>query len=234
MALALSACGPPASTTVPPILLFSGRGTSPNDVAAIERILSDKHFSYATADSAQLNAMSPQQLRAHRLLIIPGGNYVAIGENLTPTATANIRAAVNDGLSYLGICAGALLAGDAKSNSLNLTSGVRFDFYSLVNQNIHKAAVAVTDADGTTLDHYWEDGPQLSGWGDVVARYPDGTPAIVEGDRGMGRVILCGVHPEAPDNWRTGLTFATPTSASHAYASRLIDAALYRTQLPHD
>ena len=32
----------------------------------------------------------------------------------------------------------------------------------------------------------------------MVGKYPDGTPAIVEGTFGNGWVILSGVHPEAP------------------------------------
>ena len=106
--LALTACAPPASNDVPPILLFNGTGTSPNDVEAVEAVLKDSHFKY----------------------------------------------------SY-------------------------------------------------------------------------GTPAIVEGSSGKGWVILCGVHPEAPESWRRGMTFATPASIDNAYAGRLIDAALHGTCLPH-
>jgi glutamine amidotransferase-like uncharacterized protein len=79
-----------------------------------------------------------------------------------------------------------------------------------------------------------EDGPQFTGWGAVVGKYPDGTPAIVEGTCGKGWVILTGVHPEAPANWRRGMTFTTPASVDHAYAATLIDAALHGTCLPHD
>jgi hypothetical protein len=50
---------------------------------------------------------------------------------------------------------------------------------------MRKAAVAIT-AGGQTLDQYWEDGSQLNGWGAVVARYPDLTPATVEGAFGHG------------------------------------------------
>jgi len=67
----------------------------------------------------------------------------------------------------------------------------------------------------------------------VVAKYPDGTPAIVEGMSGNGWVILSGVHPEAPANWRHGMTFTTPVDVDNAYAATLIDAALNRTWLPH-
>jgi hypothetical protein len=232
LVLMLPACSP-APATPPPILLFNGAGASPNDVKAIEAILRSQQLSYDTADSAALNAMPVPELRRYRLLIVPGGNYITMGESLAPEAATNVRNAVRDGVNYLGICAGALLAGDAKTRSFNLTDGVHFDFYGLVNQNIHKLAVSVTDAAGKALDHYWEDGPQLTGWGNAIAQYPDGTPAVSEGASGKGWVVLCGVHPEAPETWRAepGMSFATPTSASHEYAASLIDAALTRTSL---
>lgn len=80
-----------------------------------------------------------------------------IGSSLTPDTTANIRAAVRDGLHYLGICAGGFVAGnyDPPYNGLNLTSGVRFGFYAAAaSQGIRKTAVPIAFADGTTLDQY--------------------------------------------------------------------------------
>ncbi len=230
--LALAACK--SASGGAPILLFNGTGASRGDVAAIESILDDNHLDYATADSLQLILMSESQLRAHRLLIVPGGNFVEIGQGLTPSATANVRNSVNHGLDYLGICAGAFFAGDSPYNGLNLTSGVQFHFYADENKGIRKEAVAITAAGTPALDQYWEDGPQLSGWGAAVARYPDGTPAVVEGTSGSGWVILAGVHPEAPESWRRGMTFRTPAAVDHAYAATLVRAALERTSLPHD
>ncbi len=217
----------------PNILLFNGSGTSPNDVAALENILDENHFSYATADTSQLNEMSAAQLKAYRLLIIPGGNFEQIGDGLTSSTAANVRQAVESGLNYLGICAGAFFAGNSPYNGLNLTSGVRFPFYAIEDQGIRKAAVEIAIARSPALTHYWEDGPQLSGWGDVVARYPDETPAIVEGHFGDGWLILTGIHAEAPDSWRRGMTFTTSASVDNAYAATLIDAALNRTRLAH-
>jgi hypothetical protein len=121
-------------------------------------------------------------------------------------------------LNYLGICAGGFFAGNSPYNGLNLTSGVRFGFYSAENHGIRKAAVAITSTDAPTLDQYWEDGPQFTGWGATVARYPDGTPAVVEGTVGSGWVILSGIHPEAPENWRRGITFTTSVGLDQAYA----------------
>jgi glutamine amidotransferase-like uncharacterized protein len=216
-----------------PILLFNGTGTSPNDVKAIEAILTERDLSYATVSSAQLDSMSQADLMTHHLLIVPGGNFIDIGNALAPSTMTSIHYAVEGGLNYLGICAGAFIAGHGKYRCFDLTSGVRFNFYSDESRGIRKAAVPITSADNEVLEQYWEDGPQLSGWGDVVAKYPDGTPAVAQGTCGKGCVILSGVHPEAPANWRRGMTFTTPTSADNAYAASLIDAALNGMSLPH-
>ena len=231
---ALIACGGRGDKGgVAPILLFNGTGTSPNDVAALEAVLNRNDLSYSTANSAQLNEMDESQLRGYRLLVIPGGNFIHIGKGLTSSTTATIRGAVQNGLNYLGICAGGFFAGDSGFNGLNLTSGVRFRFYSAEDRGIRKAAVAIAAAGAPTLDHYWEDGPQFTGWGAAVGKYPDGTPAVVEGTFGRGWVVLSGVHPEAPASWRRGMIFTTPVDADNAYAATLIRAALNRIVLPH-
>jgi glutamine amidotransferase-like uncharacterized protein len=234
LALMAAACTQPGATSsAAAILLFNGRGTSPNDVRAIERILRERGFSYATADSSQLDAMSESQLKSYRLVIVPGGNFVEFGNGVTTLTTARLRAVVASGVNYLGICGGAFFAGNSPYNGLNLTSGVRFKFYAAEERGIRKTAVAITPAGSVAVDHYWEDGPELSGWGEVVATYPDGMPAVVQGTLGDGWIVLTGVHPEAPDNWRRGMTFTTPASVANAYAATLIDAALNRVRLPH-
>lgn len=235
--LAAAGCGETSdrTTTIPSVLLFNGRGTSPGDVAAVEDVLRARGVGYATASSEQLDAMSEAELKAYRLVVIPGGNFVEMGNGLTPNATARLRHAIAGGASYLGICGGAFLAGSLASpyNSLGLASGVRFPFYALEDRGIRKAPVTIAPAGGSTLEVYWEDGPQLTGWGEVVARYPDGTPAVVQGRFEDGWVVLTGVHPEAPESWRRGLAFTSPAGPSQAYAANLIDAALNRKALPH-
>ncbi len=215
------------------ILLFEGTGTSPNDVKALEAILESNHLDYATVNSSRLNEMGEARMRGYRLLIVPGGNFIKIGDSLSARTTAKLRSAVQNGLNYLGFCAGGFFAGNSRYNGLNLTSGVQFHFYSADARGVRKAAVAITLAGAPTLDQYWEDGPEFSGWGAVVGKYPDGTPAIVEGEVGKGWAILSGVHPEAPASWRRGMTFLTPVSADHEYAGTLIHAALSRTPLAH-
>jgi Biotin-protein ligase, N terminal len=248
--ICLSACGTPDSTigppaaknvqvsltasVTPPVLLFNGTGTSTTDVAAVETILNANKLNFATANSSQLNAMSETKLRTYKLLIVPGGNSITIGKYLTSTTTRNIHnAVINDGLHYLGICAGGFFGGYSIYNGLNLTSGVWFNFYNDYYKGIHKEAVWISNPNGTRLDQYWQDGPQFTGWGRIVGKYPNGSPAIVEGVSGKGWVILSGVHPEAPSSWRTGMSFGTSVATDNAYAGTLIRAALSATSLPH-
>jgi glutamine amidotransferase-like uncharacterized protein len=232
IAAAYAGCGKHASPV--PILLFNGNGGSVNDVAAIKTILDKESFDYETLNSEELNGMSRQQLAKYRLLIVPGGNFITMGKSLDTATGANIRYAVQHGLNYHGICAGAFLAGkSAYYNGFNLTSGTTFGFYAAENQGIRKAAVPISSAGGATLEQYWEDGPQLAGWGAVVAKYPDGTPAVAEGKYGKGFVLLTGIHAEAPGYWRGIMAFHTSTGDDNAYAAKLIRAALNGNELRH-
>lgn len=225
------------------VLLFAGDGTSRGDIVAMEAVLDRAHVSYATVTTSQLNRMRIDDLAAYQLLVVPGGNFIDMSASLTTETTTRVRDAVHRGLNYFGICAGAFIAGDGRGayNGINLTDGARFAFYSLELQGTRKAAVplarATADAASRrsepSIEHYWEDGPELTGWGAVVARYPDGTPAVVEGEAGKGWVILTGVHPEAPASWRRGMTFTTSADSANAYAVTLVMAALRRTVLPH-
>lgn len=221
------------TSSTPSILLFTGTGTSSGDVSAVKTILGDLKLSYATASSSQLNGMSESALKAYKLILFPGGNAITIGKNLHSTTKTNVHnAVVNDGVHYLGICAGAFFADSSSYGYLNLT-GVLFDYYEDYYDGIHKNAVEVSQPSGTKLDQYWQDGPELNGWGNIVGKYPDGTAAIVEGYAGKGWVILSGIHAEAPASWRTGMTFTTSVATDNAYAETLVNAALNGTSLSH-
>ena len=100
--LTLTGCAPTESNTGAPILLFNGTGTSAEDVAAIARILKERGFEYDTANSRRLNGMNESQLMAYRLLIVPGGNYIKIGDNLTPETTRRVQSAVEGVSTILG------------------------------------------------------------------------------------------------------------------------------------
>src|SRR5689334_19229154 len=173
-ALSLIACltGCHRSTEMPEgaalparIILFDGTGTSPNDVKAIETLLDYEKLPYTTADSDELDVMTPAQLSHADLLIMPGGNYEEMGKSLDRATAGRIRDAVNKGMNYLGICAGAFIAGDAPDIGFNI-SGVRFKFFADSSLGTRKEVVTLENGDGTRFKTYWEDGPELTGWGD--------------------------------------------------------------------
>jgi hypothetical protein len=156
------------------------------------------------------------------------------GTSPDDVAAVDIHEAVQKGLGYLGICAGAFLAGRSTHYPSFALADVQFGFYADETRGVRKAAVTIAGPGTPTLEQYWEDGPQLGGWGAIIGRYPDGTPAIVEGASGGGWVLLTGVHPEAPSSWRRELFFTTPVEADHAYAATLVRAALDRKWLPYE
>jgi glutamine amidotransferase-like uncharacterized protein len=223
------------STSAARVLIFNGSGTGASAVAAIENVVHSLGLAYQTVNSSQLDAMTQTKLASYKLFIVPGGNSITIGNNLTSKATTTVRNAVSqNGLNYLGMCAGGFFGGFSSYHKvLNLTSGVWFKFFADYYNGKHKEAVAISFPARSKLDIYWQDGPQLSGWGKVVGKYPNGTPAITEGFVGKGFVILSGVHPEAPASWRTGMHFNTPVDVDLAYAATLVRSAMNRTMLPH-
>lgn len=214
------------------ILLYAGKGTSENDVVAIEKLLGQEKLRFTTIDAPTLDHLTPQQLENFDLLLVPGGNFEVMGNSLAPGTPAHIREAVRGGLNYLGICAGAFMAGDSPYNGINLT-GKRFGFYSESARGVRKTVVRLTNGDGTPLETYWEDGPELSGWGNALAKYADGAPAVAQGKVGAGWVVLSGVHLEAPDNWYDGLDPESPAGISNARALKLIRAAMDGEALPY-
>lgn len=216
------------------ILLYNGTGTGASDVSAVEALLSSNNLLYDTANTSQLEAKSESELEAYKLFIVPGGNSVTIGENLSSTATNNIHdAVINGGLHYMGVCAGAFFGGYSDHNGLNLTNGVWFNTYDNGGHGTGKTAVETSYANGPDLDQYWQDGPELDGWGEIVSKYPDGTSAIVQGASGKGWVLLSGIHAEAPASWRDGMNFNTPVSVDNAYFYTMVTAALNGSSLPH-
>lgn len=216
------------------MLLFAGTGTSGTDVAATGAVLNTLGLGYTTMNSAQLDGLSEAQLGGYKLLIVPGGDSTVIGGNLSLATAANIRGAVADyGVHYLGICAGAFFGASSIYNGVDLTGGIPFDFFADEFRGIHVEPVLISFPSGDPLDVYWQDGPQLSGWGQVVAKFPDGTPAITEGASGNGFVVFTGVHLEAPASWRGSMMFSTPEAVDLAYAGTVVQAAYSGTPLAH-
>ena len=231
---------PPPSGAPPPvlaarsssILIYNGDGTALSDTQSIEKIIQVNGQSSKTVNSNQINVMTEEELRHYGLIIWPGGKSKTMSDSLTFETRNRIRDAVSlDGVSFLGFCAGAFIAG---TYSWSPTWGLElvpndFPYYQLEFQGYTKAFVELQFSDRSSRHVLWYGGPQLDDFGKVIARYPDGSSAIAQDWVGVGFVILSGVHPEAPLSWGTGLSY--PDGSDHALAWQLIEAAMKQQPL---
>ena len=219
------------------ILLFNGIGTSVSDWQSLVQIINSMGLTYQLVNSASLNAMSLSTLKNYKMILIPGGNSNVINSALTTATMIRVRQAVRDGgVNFLGICAGAFdaVGVDTFSNStayygFAVAEGAYLKhWYPNGNSILITAIVPIVFADKSSRYMMWWDGPTTPEFsGGVVARYPDGKPAISQKFSGAGFVIVSGVHPEAPASWQydSGVDL---DGTDFDIAKKLIAATLYR------
>jgi len=229
-----------ALTVAPQVLLFNGIGISVSDWQSTEQIIRSMGLSYRLVNTAALTAMSLTDMQKFKLILIPGGNSNTINSSLSLATRIRVRQAVRDGgVSFLGICAGAYAAVgiDTRSNTtayygFGVAQGDYLKRWYPPNASLIAAVPVVSFADGTRRNLMWYDGPYTPEWsGGVVARYPDGKPAISQTWTGKGFVIVSGPHPEAPASWQYD-SGKDPDGLDHDIAAKLIRAAMNRTPLP--
>lgn len=158
------------------------------------------------------------------LLVIPGGRDIPYSERLAGKANQRIGQFVEQGGSYLGICAGAyygsasiefekggplevcgtrelaFFPGSAKGPALGKG---RFCYNSDAGVDVARVHVQFgAHVDSFVADIYYNGGcsfamPEHHPSVNVLGRYQASeAAAIVECCRGKGKAILCGVHPE--------------------------------------
>ena len=80
-----------------------------------------------------------------------------------------------------------------------------------------------------TRSVYWEGGPYFilaPQYGvEVIAQYPDQTPAAVRTSFGHGRVFVSGPHPEAPQKWRDYFNLEDPDGLDADLAQDMVEWA---------
>jgi glutamine amidotransferase-like uncharacterized protein len=246
--------GPVAPQTAFPtskVLLYRGTGVAQDEADVWANLLSADGISYDQANESGANGLVDIQKLAnnpagmasrYQLLIVPGGNSITIGNNLSTTTTANIRTAVStNGLRYLGICAGMFFAdgtNNGQENNLNLTGGnyIEYsDFYPDYFSGVVHEPMTITFHNNpySPFQFTWWQSPKIDWPGaGVIGSYPNGMGAIVYSWVGKGYVVLSGPHPDAPASWRTGDTYATPIDEDWAYATHLAEIAYNATGGP--
>lgn len=224
------------------VMIFNGSGTWGEEITSLQNILKSHGTSYQLVNSAQLDAMSLDDMAKFGLMIFPGGSGGTQAGSLSSDTHARLRAAVQErGVSYLGFCAGTFIAvapapapGKDVSYGLGIVDGPVLDYYYLENQlNPDIAMTMETFADGSKHDLVWYGGPvTLNTPGTVVAKYPNGDPAISETWSGNGFVMLSGVHPAATQATRDAYGLNDSDGLDFDLAWTLINSALTQSPLP--
>jgi glutamine amidotransferase-like uncharacterized protein len=232
---------PPAAarTFTTTALLFAGSGTWTPEVGSIEQILISHGASYLKVDSTQLNAMTLDELGGFGVLIFPGGSGGTEAGSLSAQTHANLRAAVQQlGVGYVGFCAGAYIgvapapaAGQDVSYGLGIVDGPLLGDYYLTTQGVDYQMTLEEFPDGTQEDLLWYGGPVTPSQG-IIAKYPDGEPAISQTWSGRGFVVLSGPHPTASQSVLDGLGMVSSDGVHVDLAWKLIQAAIQQQPLP--
>lgn len=174
--------------------------------------------------------VTPASLAKAAVYIQGGGDDVdVIAEALGPGGHAALRAYVDGGGRYWGICAGAYLAGRTRDDAgrvpgLRLFDGDSFPyspFAARVETVIWRGTprrMYVQEAPGFTLD----DGAAAQ----ILARYANGDIAALTARFGQGRVALSGPHPEATQGWLDADGLHEPALAPPALADQMLRALL--------
>lgn len=157
------------------------------------------------------------------IFVMPGGADLPYCEKLNGAGNDNIRTYVEEGGTYLGICAGAYYACRRveyhKDRADEICGNRELAFTKAVARgslpelapyyDLTLSSAAITSlslADGGQVSAFYHGGPMFVGAPekDIVARYDgiEGKPAaILKTQFGDGQVILCGVHFEVQEEY---------------------------------
>lgn len=182
----------------------------------------EEDCSEAAAEMARLAGLhpvyvGPEETRAEIFYdavvwIQPGGKSSQVSKAMNPTLKQLIREFVYRGGGYVGYCAGGFYStewiSDRGVRGLGLLPG-KNELYEEVKEEIE---LLTMNWMGMPRKVYWEGGPffitpepkemEASNY-QVLALYPNGTPATVSSRFGQGAVVVTGVHPESPRWWKS-------------------------------
>ncbi|MBN2187373.1 MAG: hypothetical protein JW732_08015 [Dehalococcoidia bacterium] len=186
------------SVEVAEIAIYSGKGAVLfEDVAYALELLDIK---YSTLDE---NDIKERKLEHFKFLIVPGGYTQEYMPALGEAGREAIRNFVRAGGSYIGICGGAYLAAErvevpGRPEGLGIIDieSIRKSGMGMVK--IYLTNHPVTKGLASELVIYYQNGPEIVAGENVegIARYGNGSFAIVASSFGKGKVICFSPHPE--------------------------------------
>lgn len=219
-------------------LIFNGEGASDLDARSIASIFREHGRTYQLVNSPELDAMNLEDLKRFRMIVVPGGYGGQMSRSLQPETRERIRfAVVEQGVNYVGFCAGAFVAvgptplrGEAPDYGFSIVPHPQLLDYFYPNKDGDDdvaASLPIQFADGTQRQILFWGGPAiLEVAGGVVARYSDGTPAIAQVRSGKGFVTISGPHPEGPQEWKNLAGVVDPDGDDFDIAWKLFESTL--------
>lgn len=199
------------------VLIYAGEGVSSFSLQETLKTFRSLYAHVETADDAMLCHADWEKDTA--LLIIPGGRDIPYDRKLKGKGTAKIRKFVEEGGSFLGICAGAYFASSEvvfeKGTPLEVHEerdlsffpgaavGTLYPHSPFTYDSETGAHPSVISFKGEKLNLYYNGGccfenaehyPEVT----ILARYQDAAqkPAMIHCSVGKGNVLLSGVHFE--------------------------------------
>lgn len=249
VAIFLTACqlqSPPAKVKTAPdnnpgtdhtdVLIYSGEGSWGDEVDSLAEILYAHGRTYVEWDEDQLNKASEEDIKKFSLILFPGGDSDLVTKYLSLETRNRIRKAVREeGLNYLGFCAGAwaVISPEKDAYGFRLLEGDYLQQTPYFKKGLEFSLAKAEFPDGRRRDLLWFGGPITPDIpGGVVARYPDGKPAISQMYAGRGFVVISGLHPAANKIILNKIELYNKEAIAPTYAWKLIDAALNVKPLP--
>ncbi len=201
------------------VTIYSDKGVGPFSLRQTAARFREKKASIRLVNKEKL--LTGEWLKETDLFVMPGGRDTPYHDALSGLGTDLIRLFVEQGGSYLGICAGAYFACQAiefeKGNELEVTAKRDLAFFpglaygpalgqgtfTYESEKGAKAARLILESQEQVTVYYnggcYFDEPGQQSGIQVIARYrdlPNHPPAIVYGTKGKGRFALTGVHLE--------------------------------------
>lgn len=224
------------------IVIYKDEGVSEFGPECLMRFFAGHTVQIADAQSLIDGAI----LKGADLFIMPGGADLPYCRKLNGIGNANIRTFVENGGTYLGICAGAYYGCSALEfhkgrkdeisgpRELSLTDAIAYGslsdlapYYDLTLTTANAAKIVTNDRNEHTV--FYHGGPAFRLPEDsgttILARYAGihgRPPAIIENRVGKGRALLLGVHLEMnADNLRD---YPIKDEAERPHLNNIIEA----------
>jgi glutamine amidotransferase-like uncharacterized protein len=224
-----------AHTTQPVALIFRGPGVCAGCAEGIGDILTTMNFKVEYITPEQ---MTPEVFKRADLYAQPGGSD-RVQDTLEKLSAENIKALqnfVHDGGRFLGVCAGAYLAGSAVLDQGQVIKGfglVPIYIEDEIKDPQPKVIEIEWTGDGTLTERnvYFQDGPKLSvtnvPQGKVWAFYKNTSDVAAMTSRyGSGHVGLIGPHLEADSSWFTDDHLDSPATLSQDLFRQFVAALM--------